>query len=117
MNQLVNTHPSLDHALGLRHRLPTRTERLLDRLRQRTTLRVAVVHDEGIVASEKVKEVGYVTRDAMLSYTTLCRSADTLAGPDPVAIDNLRFFTDTARLGMGEVIVALVDTYCRESRS
>jgi hypothetical protein len=42
---------------------------------------------------------------------------DVLAHGDPFAADELKFFTDMARLGKGEIIADTIDSFCRESRS
>lgn len=94
-----------------------RTARTLATVQERAIVRMAVVQAEGLVQAEKVKEIDAVTREAMTGQALLHSWANTLAHGDPFLADELKFFTDIARLGKGEVIADLVDTFCRESRS
>jgi hypothetical protein len=47
----------------------------------------------------------------------LLKWGETLAGSDPFAADAMRFFTDIAKIGSGEIVADTIDSYCRESRS
>ncbi len=94
-----------------------RASRALDALEQRTLVRLAGVQSEGIVQTEKAKEIDHLTREAMTGQALLHGWASTLTHGDPFMADELKFFTDMARLGKGEVIADTIDTYCRESRS
>ena len=96
--------------------LDRRTARTLLETERRTIGRLAAVRAEALVTTEKVREVGTVGREAMNNYAFVSRWRDHLASGDPMLADELRFLSDTVRLGMGEVIADLVDTYCRESR-
>jgi hypothetical protein len=91
--------------------------RQLDRLRDRTMLRLANVQGQGIVASEKVKELESTSREAMTGQAMLYNWANTVANGDPVLRDDMGFFQSLYRAAAGEVIADLSDTYCRESRS
>ena len=91
--------------------------RSLDRLEGRTLFRMAVVQAEGMVQGEKLREIDHLTREGMTGQAMLRKWADTLAGADPMLHDELRFFSDMARIGKGEIIADTIDTYCRESRS
>ncbi len=102
--------PSLDR------RFPRQTRRALDSIDHRNVLRVAGVQAEGLVQTEKLREINHLTREAMSGQAMLRRWADTLAAGDPFLADELRFFTDVARMGKGEIIADTIDTYCRESR-
>jgi len=94
-----------------------RTTRALARLHGQTIVRIAAVQAEGLVQGAKLREVDYLAREAMSGQALLCKWRDTLAAGDPMLGDELRFFTDIARIGKGEVIADAIDTYCRESRS
>jgi hypothetical protein len=92
------------------------TTRALDRLDQRSVLRVAAVQAEGMVQTEKVHEIDHLTREAMTGHAMLSQFRDVLAHGDLLLADELRFFSDMARIGSGEVIADTIDTFCRESR-
>lgn len=93
-----------------------RTRRALAALEERTLVRLADVQAEGYVAVEKGKEIDRLAREALTGQSLLRRWADTLAAGDPFLADELRFFSDLARLGKGEIIADTVDTFCREGR-
>jgi len=103
-------------AAPLSDRLPRQTGRALDRIGQRTVLRVATVQAEGLVQTEKVKEVDHLTREAMTGQAMLNQFREVLAHGNLLEAEELRFFTDMARIGKGEIIADTIDTYCRESR-
>jgi hypothetical protein len=92
------------------------TERALARIQSHTVLRMASVQAEGLVQTEKAREIDHLTRDAMSGQALLAKWRDTLAAGDPFVSDELRFFTDMARLGKGEIIANTIDAYCRESQ-
>jgi hypothetical protein len=73
-----------------------------------TMMRIATVQSEGIVQSEKMREIDQVTVAAMNGQALLAKWRDTLAGPDPLLQDELRFFTDVARMGKGEIMMDTV---------
>ena len=81
-----------------------------------TTLRLARVQEEGIVATEKVHELDHLTREALTGHAMLHHWASTLAAGDPFVSEDLRFFLDINKLGKGEVLADTISTYCRESR-
>ncbi|HVF74604.1 MAG TPA: hypothetical protein VM938_06105 [Acidimicrobiales bacterium] len=93
------------------------TGRNLARVEHRTIVRLANVQAEGLVQSEKLHEVDHLTRQAMSGQAMLARWRDTLAAGDPFVTDELKFFTDIARMAKGEIIADTIDTFCRESRS
>ena len=103
--------PSNRFSAARRTSLPMtrRAGRALTEVGERTTLRMAAAQAEGLVQAGKVQEVGRVTREAISDYRMLRRWAEVLAA-DPVDADELRFFTDVARLGMGELIADTIDT-------
>jgi len=88
----------------------------LARLERQTIVRTALVQAEGIVQTEKLHEIDHLAREAMSGHAMLRRWADTLAAGDPFLADELKIFTDTARLGKAEVIADTIDSFCRESR-
>lgn len=100
-------HPALDR----------RTERSLVDIARRTMIRQAGVRAQAIVQTEKVREIDYVTREAMTGHALLSKWRDQLAGDDILLADDLRFLLDAARLAKGEMIADLMTTYCEEGRS
>lgn len=120
---MPNLIPSTDRSvsnrgLGIERPFILRqTSRALDRIQAQTVLRVATVQAEGLVQTEKAREIDHLTRDAMSGQALLAKWRDTLANGDPFVADELRFFTDMARLGKGEIIANTIESYCRESRS
>jgi hypothetical protein len=97
-------------------RISARTARTLRQVGENTLVRVATVQGEGIVQTEKVKELNRVGREAVVDTAMLRKFADTVASGDPMLADELRMLTDVARLGTAEIIADTVDTYCREGR-
>lgn len=93
-----------------------RASRALAVLEERTLIRVGGVQSEGYVQTEKVKEIDRLTREAMGGQAMLSKWGQTLAAGDPFLADELKYFTDIAKMGKGEVIADTIDTYCRESR-
>jgi hypothetical protein len=98
-------------------RLPRPTARALAAVEHRTIVRTANVQSEGIIQTEKVHEIDHLTREAMTGQAMLQQFRDVLAHGDLLVADELRFFTDMARIGKGEVIADTVESFCRESRS
>ncbi len=92
------------------------TSRGLARLEEQTLLRMAGVQAEGMVQTEKLRELDTLAREAMTGHAMLRQWGDTLAAGDPFLADELKFFTDTARLGKGEIIADTIGSFCRESR-
>lgn len=101
--------------LGPPHLL-RQTGRALARLEGRTALRLASVQAEGLVQTEKVQEIDRLTREAVSGQAFLRHWADHLASNDPLLADELRFFTEIAKLGKGEIIADTVSDFCREGR-
>jgi hypothetical protein len=97
----------------------TRSPRLtrdLARLERQTLVRMARVQAEGFVQTEKLHEIDHLAREAMSGQAMLQQWGSALAAGDPFISDELRFFTDIAKLGKGEVIADTISTFCRESR-
>jgi hypothetical protein len=81
-----------------------------------TAVRVTRVQAEGTVQTAKTQEIDNLAREAMTGQAMLAKWRDLLAGADPLLHDELRTFSDMARLGKSEVIADTVQSYCRESR-
>ena len=116
MSDLIPSTRASQPPAPLMSRQARATQRGLQRLEHRTLMRVAGVQAEGMVQTEKLREVDSLTREAMTGHAMLRRWSDTLAAGDPFLADELKFFTDTARLGKGEIIADIIDSFCRESR-
>jgi hypothetical protein len=97
-------------------RLPRPTARALASVEHRTIVRVATNQAEALVATEQAREIDHTARDMMSGQSLLAKWRDTLSAGDLFLNDELKFFSDTARLGKGEILANLIDTYCRESR-
>jgi len=93
-----------------------RVRRDIARVGAETVVRVAQTQSTGIVQTEKVHELDNLAREAMTGQALLARHREALAGADPMLADELRFFSDMARLGKGEVLADTVTAFCRESR-
>ena len=119
---MPNLMPSTDRSAGSqqfgieRPFILRQTGRALDRIGQRTILRLATVQAEGVVQTEKVKEIDHLTREAMTGQAMLNQFREVLAHGNLLLADELRFFTDMARIGKGEIIADTIDSFCRESR-
>jgi glutamate mutase epsilon subunit len=68
------------------------------------------------VQNEKLHEIDHLAREAMTGQVMLRRWGDALAAGDPFFADEVKLFSDLARVGKGDVIADTIDTYCRESR-
>ena len=97
-------------------RLPARTERALAAIEQQTILRSASVQATSIVQTVKLHEIDFLAREAMSGHAMLRQWADVLSGPDPLLADELRFFTDVARMGKGEILADTISSFCNEGR-
>jgi len=102
-------------------RVPTvavdrRTTRALIALEQQTVVRAAAVQAHAIVQNEKLHEIDHLTREAMSGQALLNQWAGTLAHGDPFLADELKFFTDVARMGKGEIIADTISDFCQEGR-
>jgi len=96
--------------------LSRRTERALSAVELQTLLRMAHVQAEGLVQAQKLHEIDHLGRMAMSGHALLVKWGDTLAAGDPLLRDELKFFSDMARMGKGEVLADTIDSFCRESR-
>jgi hypothetical protein len=82
----------------------------------RTLVRMARVQGEGLVQTQKVKEIDHLAREAMTGQAMLTNFKNVLAGGDMFVAADLQYFADMAKLGKGEVIADTIDSYCDESR-
>lgn len=94
----------------------SRTRRELARLEADTICRVARTQSNGIIQAEKVHELDNLSREAMTGQALLARHREAIAGGDIILQDELRYFSDLARVGKGEVIADTISAFCRESR-
>lgn len=93
-----------------------RLQRALVDLERRTAVRVAGVQADAVVQVEKTHELDRLTREAMSGQAMLSRWSATLAGGDAFLADELKFFTDLARMGKGEIISDTISDFCQERR-
>lgn len=93
-----------------------RLRRDLSRLGTETVYRVARVQAEGIVATEKVRELDNLGREAMDGQALLARQREVQARGDLFLADELRLISDRVLLAKAEVIADTASSYCRESR-
>ena len=93
-----------------------RTARDLAIVERQTVTRMARVRSDAIVQSEKVHEVDHLVREAMTGQAMLTRWSQTLAQGDPFVNDDLKFFTDLAKMAKGEIIAETADSFSRENR-
>ncbi len=89
--------------------LVNRTSRALEALDHRMVVRVASVQADGFVEAEKLREIDRLTATAMNGQAYLRGYGNHLAGDDLTLIDDMRFFTDMAKLGKGEIIATTID--------
>lgn len=93
-----------------------RLGRALTGLERHTIVRAASVQAHAMVQTQKMHEIDHLTREAMSGQAMLNQWAATLAHGDPFLTDDLKFFTDVARIGKGEVIADTISDYCQEGR-
>jgi hypothetical protein len=93
-----------------------RTSRALSTVQRNTLVRMASVQAHAIVQNEKLHEIDRLTREAMSGQAMLSRWAATLAQGEPFLADDLKFFTDVAKMGKGEIIADTISDFCREGR-
>lgn len=93
-----------------------RTSRALESVQRNTLVRLASVQGHALVQVEKVHEVDRLAHEAMNGQALLSHAASTLAHGDPFLADELRYFSDLARLGKGEIIADTISDFCQEGR-
>lgn len=93
-----------------------RTSRALQSVQRNTIVRMASVQGHAIVQNEKLHEIDRLSREAMSGQAMLAQWRTLLAHGDPFIEDELRFFTDIARIGKGEIIADTIADFCQEGR-
>ena len=119
MPNLIPTNRNLEPTTQTSGLLPVpdrRAARALVAVERQTLTRMATVRGHAMVQVEKVHEIDRLTREAMTGQAMLARWAATLAAGDPFIADEMKFFSDVAKLGKGEVIADTVSAYCQEGR-
>lgn len=118
MSDLIPTNrlPMPAHGSAVGVRLPRLTAKGLARLEHQTTMRLAGVQAEALVQGDKLDTLDSLSRKAMTGQAMLRRWADTLAAGDPFLADELKFFSDVARMGKGEIIADTISRFSREGR-
>jgi hypothetical protein len=94
--------------------LPARTSRALQAIDHRTLVRIADVSADEIVQGEKLRAIDHLTTTAMYGQAMLAHVRDSLAGADIELHDELRFFTEIAKMGKGEILVRTLDCFSRD---
>ena len=112
----AQVEPTLGIGVAAAAMLDRRTARSLGTVQRNTLVRLATVQGHAIVQVEKTHEIDRLTREAMTGHAMLAQWAATLAHGDPFLTDDLKFFTDLARLGKGEVIADTISDFCQEGR-
>jgi len=108
--------PSVGVGLSALAGTDRRTSRALSTVQRNTLVRMASVQAHAIVQNEKLHEIDRLTREAMSGQAMLSRWAATLAQGDPFLAGDLKFFTDVAKMGKGEIIADTISDFCREGR-
>ena len=108
--------PSVGVGLSALAGTDRRTSRALSTVQRNTLVRMASVQAHAIVQNEKLHEIDRLTREAMSGQAMLSRWAATLAQGDPFLADELKFFTDVAKMGKSEIIADTISDFCREGR-
>lgn len=108
--------PRSQNDLTMRGPVPRRTRGALESIERSTITRAAAVRGHAIVQNEKLHEIDHLTREAMSGQALLNQWAGTLAHGDPFLADELKFFTDVARMGKGEIIADTISDFCQEGR-
>ena len=119
MSELIPKSRTVETAGLAGHRLTItnrRTERTLATVEGRTLARVAAVRGHVLVQSEKATEIDRLAREAMSGQAMLQKWAQTLAQGDPFVADDLKFFSDLAKMAKGEIIADTASDFSRESR-
>lgn len=78
--------------------------------------RTANVMAEGAVARQKLMEIDHLAREAVTGQIMLAKWVETLAGSNAFMHEEVRLFTDIARMSKAQIMADLTDTYCEERR-
>ena len=93
-----------------------RALRAFGQIELRTMLRMASVNGTSFVQAEKLNAIDRLAREAMSGQALLNKWASTLASGDVFLSDELKFFTDIAKMGKGEIIADTISLFRKESR-
>jgi len=93
-----------------------RTSRAIANVQRNTIVRMASVQCHAMVQVEKTHEIDRLAREAMGGQAMLSQWAATLAHGDAFLADDLRFFSDIAKMGKGEIIADTISDFCQEGR-
>ena len=93
-----------------------RTGRALANVARNTMVRMASVQGHALVQSKKIREIADLGREAMTGQAMLRQWGSALAQGDPFLADDLKFFADVVKIGMGEVIADTIRDFGREGR-
>ena len=93
-----------------------RTHRALTGIGEGMMVRCAVAAAEEVVASAKVQGIHNVSRDIMLSHSSLNGLRQTLSAGDPVLAGELHQVQQMSLFACGEILSGLTSTYLREGR-
>jgi hypothetical protein len=92
------------------------TGRALAAVQRQTLVRMASVQGHAMVQNEKLHEVDRLTREAVTGQAMLGQWAATLAQGDAFLADDLKFFSDIAKIGKGQIIADTISDFCKEGR-
>ena len=95
-------------------RVHRQTHLAIARVEQRTVVEIAEVQREVIVQGERVSGVDSLARDAMTDCALREGLVGILAGENPVLREDLRYFSDIAKLASGELIIDMVRSFRRQ---
>ncbi len=93
-----------------------RTNRALVEVERGTLVRLASVRAHTMVQVEKTHEIDRLAREAMSGQAMLSHWAATLAQGDAFVADELKIYTDLARVGKAEIISETISDFCQEGR-
>lgn len=97
-------------------RLDRRTSRAVAGVQRHTLVRLASVQGHELVQQAKVDALSRLTREAMTDHAMLLHTAAAMSHGDVGLADEMRYFTDLAKIGMGEILADTVRDFCEEGR-
>jgi hypothetical protein len=87
--------------------------RQLSGLERETIISQARVHAAGVVQTAKLDEVDRLSRTAMSGQALLARWSAVLADGDAFVADDLKLFTELAKMGKAEIIADTITGFSR----
>lgn len=87
-----------------------RTTRAVETARSNAIVRMADVRAEETVQGEKLASVDHLTNVAMTGHALVVRQREVLAAGDPLLEDELKLFTDSARIIKAQLLADFVCT-------